>query len=174
MPSGSIFRSVANALNLGAASKVVRMGLKHNQLGGVLGAYFRGVQFPKVGITPGGLVEMGGVGATGVTLKPSTFLQTYAGGKGNLGRAATRIGALAAAGVVAPALLPNSDVLAGTGAAAAFGGVYTGLGAMRGGAAGFMQGTGGMLGRGALGLMAGSMVWSGLREPRPADYMMRG
>ena len=146
--------------------RMMRMGLKEKQLGGVVGAYFRGVDLPRLGS------NMSAVG-------PELMAKSLANAPGNLGVGIFRGAVAGGAGLAAWNMMPRNDILAGAGAIGAFYGGYAGLGrytskfarTMMGGAMGT---AGEQLTRGATGLMAGSMVWSGLRTQRPADFMMRG
>lgn len=148
-----LFRSAVAALDLSNAARMVRMGLRENQLGGVLGAYFRGATLPKL---------------TGMA--PAAAVSAFRGAESNLGRGIFRGAALGLGGMAAARMTPRNDVLAGAGAAAAFAGTYRGLGAV----SALTKGTGGQITRGAAGLMAGSMIWSGLRTQRAEDFLMRG
>ena len=127
------------------------MGLKQKQLGGVLGAYFRGVNIPRL------LVNANRSGLNQALA---------AGAPGNMGVGAFRMGAAGAAGLAAWNIGSGSDIFAGAAAAGAFYGAYRGLGGV-----GALSGTPGRtVARGAIGLMAGSIAWQGLRGPRMSDY----
>jgi hypothetical protein len=168
---GRTFSRIAAGLDLGNAIRVAQMGLRENQLGGILGAYFRGAKMP-----PLGRLERGVTGyATGLQpmlpLDASVVSGVQAQGW-NPGRAGLRMATAGLGGMAAASMLPRNDAVAAGAGAGAFAGVYGGLGAMGPGI--LRAGRAGQLGRGALGLAAGSMMWSGLRSPQPADYAMRG
>ena len=168
----SFFRTIAAALDLKNAGEIVKMGLKQNQLGGVLRGYFGGMRTGMLSKALAGNVDI------------SDMLKTARGtdmgyGTGAGKRAAYRIGTAAVAGFAASRVLPQNDALAAVGAAGAFYGAYKGLGGYGTRAAEMMMGrelgeSGARVAAGATGLMAGSMVWSGMRTQRPADFMMRG
>lgn len=164
---GRTFARIAAGLDLGNAARVAQMGLKQNQLGGVLSAYFRGVKMPPLGRMARAM-EMGLEGAA----SPAASIPgAVAGRSGNMGRAMLRGSAVGLGGMAAMSMLPQNDAVAAGAGAGAFAATYAGLGALAPGMAGGMWGR---LGRGAAGLAAGSMAWSGLRSPQTNDYMMRG
>jgi hypothetical protein len=136
----------AAALNLRPAMRMMRMGLKNKQLGGVLGAYFRGAEVP--GLTT------------------NATLSAFQAAPGNIGLGAFRAAAAGAAGMTAMNLGTGNDYFAGAAAAGSFYGAFKGLSRFPA-----LTGTAGRtVGRGALGLMAGSIAWQGLRGPRMSDY----
>lgn len=144
---------LAAAINLRHASRVARMGLKHRQLGGVLGAYFRGVEVPALAANLG-------------TSDAQAALKSFIGGTTSMGTGATRVAAGIGAGLAGVNILGGNDVTAGIGAAGAYAGAYGALGYIPK----LRTGVGGGLARAAGGLMAGSIAWQGLRGPRMSDY----
>lgn len=163
--AAGIFRAATEALNLGMASRLVRMGLKEGQLGGVLGAYFRGVDLPKIG--------------AGSLVPPELMAKALPNAPGHMGRAIFRGATAGLAGMAAYRMMPRNDIVAAAGAGAAFYGGYRHLGKHGARFASRIMGrglgeTGMQVAQGVTGLMAGSMVWSGLRTQRPADFLMRG
>lgn len=172
MPSANIFGKIAARLDLGNAVRVAQMGLKQKQLGGVLGAYFSGKLMPRLGsdLMESGMMSPVFSGAMGPR-RWRSMAEGLAARPSNFGTAALRATALGMGGVAAYSMLPQNNALAAGAGAGAFAATYAGLGALAPGMAGGMWGR---LGRGAAGLAAGSMAWSGLRSPQTNDYMMRG
>jgi hypothetical protein len=163
MPNPTMWSRFAAALNLKNATRMTKMGLKRRQLGGVLGAYFRGVDVPALASNIGRGGRTGGVNT--MAMGNLNNLAAFTGGQGNMGTAAARIAAAAGAGIVGLNLAKGNDLVAGAAGLGAFAGTFGALGRIPG-----AGGTAGTLLRGAGGLMAGSIAWQGLRGPRMSDY----
>lgn len=139
---------LVKGLDLRNAIQLTRMGLRSKQTGGVLAAYFRGARLPSAATLESGMLPA-------LSSLPS-----------DLGRAATRIGALGLGGMVGMSMMPRSDAVAIPAAAGAFSAAFAGLG----GVPALNRGPTGQALRLGAGLMAGSIAYQGLRSPRPSDF----
>lgn len=142
----SLIKAAMQALDLGNAAAYAGMGLKSKQLFDVFGAYFRGVEFPKTG-------QMAISGLRNLASRPMV--------------GAARAGLVGFGALAAWNMMPRHTAFAIPAGLAA--GTGTGYGLGR-----FTQqfpraGMGLRIGGG---LLAGSLVYQGLRSPQPSEYQV--